>query len=80
MQIDLAENPAEPAIGTLDGRPVWVSHVGHYSGGGKWIVGDHYAGEVVEVDLLEYLREHGDAYAGVFVTRLASGACPRRSR
>jgi len=72
MMIDFAENPAEPAIGSLDGKPVWVWHVGMYSGGGKWIVGDHFAEEVVEVDLLEYLHDHRDSYAGVFVARLAA--------
>ena len=70
MMIDFAENPAEPAIGLLDGRPVWVWHVGLYSGDGKWIVGDHFAGEVVEVDLVQYLADHRDSYAGVFVTRI----------
>ena len=74
------KNPVEPAIGQLDGTPVWVWHTGMYTGAGKWIVGDHYAGEVVEVDLLSYLVEHRDAYAGVFVTRMVEGPTPKRCR
>src|SRR5688500_3067740 len=70
MMVDYAENPAEPAIADLHDRPVWVWHVGLYSGRGKWIVGDHSAGEVAELELVEYLRDHRDSYAGVFVTRL----------
>lgn len=74
------ENPAEAAIARLDGTPVWVWHTGMYTGAGKWIVGDHYAGEVVETDLLSYLAEHRDAYAGVFVTRMVDGPNPKRCR
>ncbi len=72
-------NPAEPAIGTLAHRPVWVWHTGVYSGGGKWIVGDHYAGEVIETDLGGYLAAH-PLYAGVYVTRMARGPSPLRCR
>lgn len=75
-----AENPAEPAIGTLKGRPVWVWHTGLYSGGGRWIVGDHFAGQVVEVDLTRYLADHADTYSGLMVTRMAGGPRPKRCR
>jgi cell wall-associated NlpC family hydrolase len=80
MLVDFSENPAEPAIGELRGKPVWVWHVGMYTGAGKWIVGDHFAGAVVEVDLREYLREHADTYAGVFVTRMTTRSCSGSSR
>jgi cell wall-associated NlpC family hydrolase len=73
-------NAAEKAIGTLDGGAVWVWHVGLYVGEGKWIVGDHYAGQVVETDLREYLEAHADVYSGVFVTRMEQRATPRRCR
>lgn len=73
-------NPAEKAIGALDGGEVWVWHVGLYVGAGKWIVGDHYAGQVVETDLRQYLEAHADVYSGVFVTRMEKGARPRRCR
>jgi hypothetical protein len=73
-------NPAEPSISTLKGRPVWVWHTGVYSGGGRWIVGDHFAGKVVEVDLKPYLAEHSDTYAGVMVLRMAQGPKPLRCR
>ncbi|MFO0594673.1 MAG: hypothetical protein U0228_05200 [Myxococcaceae bacterium] len=63
------ENPKEGPIGTLDGRPVWVWHMGLYAGDGRWIVGDHFAGQVVEVPLAPYLAEHADTYTGVFITR-----------
>jgi cell wall-associated NlpC family hydrolase len=80
LLVGFAANPAEPAIGTLEGRPVWVWHTGLYSGGGKWIVGDHFAGRVVEVDLEAYLAEHADTYAGLVVTRMEKGPQPRRCR
>jgi hypothetical protein len=74
-------NPAEPAIATLDGTPVWVLHTGVYSGEGRWIVGDHFAGKVVETDLRAYLDEHSDVYSGVYVTRMSDkGPVPRRCR
>lgn len=76
--VDEAENPAEPAIGTLAGTPVWVWHTGLYAGDGRWIVGDHYAGRSVETDLLDYLRDHAGAYQGVFVLRLTDP--PRSAR
>ena len=74
------ENPAEPNIATLKGRAVWVWHTGVYSGEGRWIVGDHFAGKVVEVDLKRYLAEHADTYAGVVVLRMAQGPKPLRCR
>ncbi|NTX17149.1 hypothetical protein HUA76_40885 [Myxococcus sp. CA056] len=73
-------NPAEGAVGELSGRPVWVWHTGLYSGNGKWIVGDHFAGEVVEVDLVTYLKEHADTYSGLVVTRMEQGPRPGRCR
>lgn len=80
LLVGFAANPAEPAIGSLEGRPVWVWHTGLYSGGGKWIVGDHFAGRVVEVDLAAYLAEHSDTYAGLVVTRMEDGPKPQRCR
>jgi cell wall-associated NlpC family hydrolase len=79
MLVSPDENVREPAIGALDGVKVWVWHVGLYAGDGKWLVGDHYAGEAVETDLLAYLAEHADVYTGVFVTR-PPGVKPRRCR
>lgn len=80
LLVGFTENPAEPAIGYLREQRVWVWHTGMYSGKGKWIVGDHFAGKVVETDLATYLREHSDTYAGVFVTRMDSGPQPLRCR
>jgi hypothetical protein len=69
-------NPAEPSIARLDGKPVWVWHMALASGDGKFIVGDHFAGAVVEEDLLAYLRAHDDVYQGVLVTRMREGPKP----
>jgi cell wall-associated NlpC family hydrolase len=80
LLVGFGQNPAEPAIGTLKGQPVWVWHTGLYSGAGKWIVGDHFAGQVVEVDLKSYLAEHSDTYAGLVVTRMTDGPRPMRCR
>lgn len=80
MLVGPGANPAEAAIGQLDGVDVWVWHVGLYAGNGRWIVGDHFAGAVVEVDLAAYLAEHADAYSGVFVTRMTAGPRPTRCR
>lgn len=80
LLVGFYENPAEPAIGTLSGQPVWVWHTGLYSGAGKWIVGDQFAGQVVEVDLKSYLAEHDDTYAGLVVTRMTDGPHPMRCR
>lgn len=73
-------NPAEPAIAELDGKPVWVWHMALASGDGKFIVGDHFAGAVVEEDLLAYLRAHDDAYQGVLVTRMSDGPRAQKCR
>jgi len=80
LLVGFDQNPAEPSIGTLRGQPVWVWHTGLYSGEGKWIVGDHFAGQVVEVDLKGYLAEHADTYAGLVVTRMTDGPHPQRCR
>ncbi|MHB8875630.1 MAG: hypothetical protein ACYC8T_18245 [Myxococcaceae bacterium] len=74
------ENPAEGPIATLDGAPVWVWHTGLYAGGGKWLVGDHFAGKVVETDLAKYLADHASSYTGVFVTRMKVAPAPARCR
>jgi cell wall-associated NlpC family hydrolase len=75
-----ANNPAEPAIAELDGVKVWVWHTAVYAGDGRFIVGDHFAGAVVEEELLPYLREHADEYAGLLVTRMTRGPTPARCR
>jgi cell wall-associated NlpC family hydrolase len=79
MLVDFIENTAEPSIGSLDGKPVWVWHVGVFSGDGRWIVGDHFAGKAIETDLGQYLADHADTYAGVFVVR-PNGAKPTTCR
>ncbi len=68
-----AENPAEPALTTVDGTPMWVWHTGLYSGGPerRFVVGDHFAGQVVETSLPRYLRQEGSGYEGLFVVRPA---------
>ena len=75
-----AKNPAEGPIGLLEGSSVWVWHTGLYAGAGKFIVGDHYAGETVETPLLPYLKAHQDTYSGLFVTRMKDGPKPARCR
>ena len=74
------QNPAEGPIGKLGAHDVWVWHVGLYAGDGTWVVGDHYAGAVVETDLKTYLTDHADTYTGVFVTRMTNGPKPSRCR
>lgn len=69
MLVGPIENPAEPAIGTLDGGKVWVWHVGLYVGDGKALFGDHHAGQAVIEPLLPYLETWRGEYSGVFVTR-----------
>lgn len=71
MLVAPAQNPKEGPIGQLASQDVWVWHTGVYVGDGRWLVGDHHAGAVVEVPLLDYLREHQAAYAGVFILRPA---------
>lgn len=78
--VQLVENPAEGPIGTLDGAPAWVGHTGMYTGEGRWIVGDHFAGAVVEVPLAAYLEEHRDSYPGLVVLRMKTGPSPARCR
>jgi cell wall-associated NlpC family hydrolase len=73
-------NPAEGSIAQLDGKPVWVWHMALASGDGRFIVGDHFAGAVVEEELLAYLRAHADVYQGVFVTRMKDGPRPAKCR
>ncbi len=65
-----AENPREPALVTLQDVPLWVAHMGMYSGGPDhdFIVGDHYAGQVVEEPLAPYLALH-DIYLAVYAVR-----------
>lgn len=64
------ENPAEPALATLDGEPLWVWHMGMYTGGPgqDFIVGDHYAGQVVEEPLPAYLARH-TGYVALYAVR-----------
>jgi hypothetical protein len=78
--VDFVENPKEPAIGKLGGEPVWVWHVTLYTGNGKILSGDYFAGEVIETDLAEYLAENREDFAGIFVTRLTGPPSPRRCR
>lgn len=75
--VDPVENPAEPSIAELDGRAVWVWHVGLYAGDGRFIVGDHFAGKVVQEELVPYVQAH---YAGVLVTRMRDGPRPTQCR
>ncbi|MGA9523738.1 MAG: hypothetical protein WBV82_19915 [Myxococcaceae bacterium] len=79
LLVGFEENPAEPAMGLLEDRKVWVWHTGMYSGDGRWIVGDHFAGSVLETDLRQYLAAHR-GYVGVFVTRMDQGPAPHRCR
>lgn len=80
LLVGFAKNPREPPIGTLIGGPVWVWHTGVYSGDGNWIVGDHYAGKVIETPLLPYLRAHSDTYAGVYVLRMSGKPKPPKCK
>ena len=73
-------NTAEASIAKLDGKDVWVWHMALASGDGKFIVGDHFAGAVVEEDLLAYLRLHSDVYQGVFITRIDERPRPAKCR
>lgn len=75
--LDGPENPAEPSLTRLHGVPMWVWHVGLCVGAGRVVLGDHFAGAVVEEDLVAYTRAH---YAGVFVTRMSERPTPGRCR
>ena len=67
------ENPAEPALATVDGTPMWVWHTAIFSGGPahNFVVADHFAGAVVETALPRYLAEEGSGYDGIFIVRAA---------
>jgi len=78
MEVGAMENPAEPAIGKLNGKPVWVWHVGIYSGDGNWLNANPFAGQVVEESLSNYLAEH--RIDGIFVTRMRKRPHPTRCR
>jgi hypothetical protein len=80
MLLHPTENPAEAPIAELNGVPVWVWHTGVYSGEGKWLVGDLFAGQVIETDVKRYLADYAFAYVGVFVTRMKSQPAPARCR
>jgi cell wall-associated NlpC family hydrolase len=71
--VDPIQNPAEPSIASLDDKPVWVWHTGMYSGDGKFIAGDHFAGKVIEEPLIAYAKLH---YSGIFVSRMKAGPEP----
>lgn len=45
--------------------------MGIYTGGAReqFIAGDHFAHEVAEMSLRDYLVAHADVYEGVYVTR-----------
>lgn len=66
-----APNPNEPSLVTLGGAPQWVWHMGLYAGGPErsFVVGDHFAGAVVETPLPSYLAEHAHTYVGIYVVR-----------
>jgi cell wall-associated NlpC family hydrolase len=74
-----AENPREPSMITVDETQLWVWHVGMATGDGKWIQADPFAGEVIEGELITYLRDHPEYY-GIAVTRMARGPKPGRCR
>lgn len=78
--VGFTENPAEPAIDRLSGRPVWVWHLGIYVGAGRFIAGDHHEGRVAELELRRYLEDYADEYAGVLVTRWDGIQRPERCR
>jgi cell wall-associated NlpC family hydrolase len=80
MLLSSTENPAEPAIASLDGKKMWVWHVGLYSGSGRWINADPFAGVVQEVELLRYLESVPSNYEGIFVTRMQRAPSPHRCR
>ncbi|HVE81632.1 MAG TPA: hypothetical protein VND93_02245 [Myxococcales bacterium] len=71
-------NPAEQPMLTFGGEQLWVWHFGMATGGGQWINADPFSGEVMEGDLLAYLREHD--YSAIAVTRMANGPRPQRCR
>jgi hypothetical protein len=78
MLLAETENPKEPSIATLEGRPQWVWHTGLYAGEGKWINADPFSGRVEESSLAEYVRSNG--YTGIVATRMPRGPRPPRCR
>ncbi len=72
------ENPAEPSLVALDGTPLWVWHMGLYAGGDDktFVVGDHFAGRVVETELSTYLEAHPE-YVAVYAVRAGIGPAAR---
>jgi hypothetical protein len=72
-------NPAEPAIGRLEGVDVWVWHVGLFLGNGLALFGDHHAGLTIITPLTEYLHSNHSEYSGVFVLR-GPATAPARCR
>jgi cell wall-associated NlpC family hydrolase len=75
MLVATVENPAEPALASLHGAPVWAWHLGMATGGGLWINADPYSGQVQEGELAAYLKDHPE-YTGIAVTRMADGPQP----
>ncbi|MEW5737670.1 MAG: hypothetical protein AB1938_02025 [Myxococcota bacterium] len=75
LLVAATQNPKEGPIGRLGDHDVWVWHTGVFTGDGRWLVGDHFAGQVVETPLRAYLEEHADSYEGVFILR-TSGRKP----
>lgn len=76
--LSAVENPAEASIGTLEGTPVWVWHVGLATEGGRFIHADPFSGAVIEVDLADFAAQHG--FDGALVTRMTDGPAPLRCR
>lgn len=77
LLVGFEENSAEPAIGKLDHKPVWVWHTGIYVGRGNWINADW---TVEEGPLLDYLELYKDSFAGVFITRMKYGPKPKKCK
>jgi hypothetical protein len=65
------ENVREPSLVTLGVTPMWVWHMGIYTDAERqrFIAGDHFAHEVAEMSLRDYLVAHADVYEGIYVTR-----------
>jgi hypothetical protein len=80
QQKKVTKKAAQNAIGVLDEKPVWVWHVGLVTDAKRFINADAFAGQVIEVDLRDYLEQHANAYAGVIVTRMAQRPSPQRCR
>ena len=73
-----AVNEAEAALASIRGVPVWVWHTAIYTGGGRFLHADFISERVHEEPLVPFLTTN--EYAGLFVTRMASGPRPRRCR